>query len=37
VHIDNPELGYGTKRVGEMDAGETFDVKIEVLEVFPKK
>jgi hypothetical protein len=37
VHIDNPDLGYGKKRVGEMDAGETFDLKIEVLQVFPKK
>jgi hypothetical protein len=37
VHIDNPDLGYGKKRVGEMDAGETFDLKIEVLQVVPKK
>ncbi len=36
VRVDDPEVGYRKKRVGEMDAGQPFDLKIEVLTVVKK-
>ncbi|MEW5318046.1 MAG: hypothetical protein WDW38_009299 [Sanguina aurantia] len=33
--VDKPDLGYGLKGIGEMPANATFELKVEVLDVFP--
>lgn len=37
IKVDDPALGYGSQRMGELPAGEPFELRIEVLNVFPKK
>lgn len=37
VLVDKPDLGYGEKGLGELPPNQTFELRIEVLDVLPKK
>lgn len=37
VYVNDPELGYGSKGVGEMPGNVPFEMKVEVLKVVSKK
>ena len=37
ILVDKPDLGYGAKGLGELPPNTTFELRIDVLDVLPKK
>jgi FKBP-type peptidyl-prolyl cis-trans isomerase len=37
ILVNKPELGYGAKGIQELPPNTTFELKVEILNVYPKK